>query len=774
MLKNREIQSCFWFLFLLALCCSVSSTVSPRRPRQREEGRQELLTATSYGTSLAIMKSWFHSSSRRLSGKELMGLLLRSQKLVAPVSPCTEESCRLCEDLTQESTQQVEGGNEEHQRRAQRNAALKPRLFQEAEERSVQKKKCQELQAPDAAVSFTSSGSRLAEALKMASRSLVALLAALCACRLGVRAAGRSKVNPRIITAPQGAREYAFPRSEKYPVFYHEENTSAIYVGGEGRLYYHDFATSENYVEDFPVENGGQCLKPGSPEDNKNFITLVAKHGDGMLVCGTGACAPTCWNLTQRQKGSPQDGRGLAPFTPDANSLVVVDYPDIYSTIKKSQQNGKIPRFRRVRGGGELYTSDTVMQNPQFVKATTLKHEESHQDKIYYFFREDNPDKSLEAPRNISRVAQLCKEDKGGTSSLSASKWTTFLKASLICVDPATKGNFNWLQDVFFVPASNWRESKVYGLFTNTWGSSAVCVYSFGDIDDVFRTSKLKGYNGPNPEIKPGQCVSSGQHTPSETFKIADSHPEVEDRVEPLAPSRSPLFHNKHRYQKIGVHKVSVREGQQYTVLYLATDKGSIHKVVELPEGVQNIMEIQVFSRKEPIQSMILDHERGGAPEPGPEPVARKVPEGQSYGRHLPEHHRRPFLPLLPQLPRGVPLRHLQLVPQRHPHQDLQQHPPAAGLLLLHPERQPRSLRPLPLRVGGGRLQAGAGEGAPGEPAPLHVPEGPCHHHAGLLAAAAPGGAAGGAPALSGTGKCSHLPGAAAALPALPVLVPFS
>lgn len=149
---------------------------------------------------------------------------------------------------------------------------------------------------------------------------------------------------------------------------------------------------------------------------------------------------------TQRQKGSPQDGRGLAPFTPDANSLVVVDCksgcsramqfgwakrgtweprglrppalagslafassrcssfcqppqpvcvptrfsalcfplpnppapaanqpaanepscpadPDIYSTIKKSQQNGKIPRFRRVRGGGELYTSDTVMQS---------------------------------------------------------------------------------------------------------------------------------------------------------------------------------------------------------------------------------------------------------------------------------------------------------------------------------------------------------------------------------------------------------------------------
>lgn len=67
------------------------------------------------------------------------------------------------------------------------------------------------------------------------------------------------------------------------------------------------------------------------------------------------------------------------------------------------------------------------------------------------------------------------------------------------------------------------------------------------------------------------QCVPSGQHTPSETFKIADSHPEVEERVEPLSPSRSPLFHNKHRYQKIGVHEVAAADGQRYNVLYLAT-----------------------------------------------------------------------------------------------------------------------------------------------------------------------------------------------------------
>lgn len=41
-------------------------------------------------------------------------------------------------------------------------------------------------------------------------------------------------------------------------------------------------------------------------------------------------------------------------------------------------------------------------------------------------------------------------------------------------------------------------------------------------------------------------------------------------------------------------------------------DKGSIHKIVELPDGVQNIMELQVFPKKDPIQSMILDHKRVG------------------------------------------------------------------------------------------------------------------------------------------------------------------
>lgn len=38
-----------------------------------------------------------------------------------------------------------------------------------------------------------------------------------------------------------------------------------------------------------------------------------------------------------------------------------------------------------------------------------MHQDEAYDDKIYYFFREDNPDKNPEAPLNVSRVAQLCR-----------------------------------------------------------------------------------------------------------------------------------------------------------------------------------------------------------------------------------------------------------------------------------------------------------------------------------------------------------------------------
>lgn len=58
-----------------------------------------------------------------------------------------------------------------------------------------------------------------------------------------------------------------------------------------------------------PRRDQGSCVVLGarchsrllSPpqEDSRNYLTLVEQYGDGLLVCGTGACAPTCWNVVR-------------------------------------------------------------------------------------------------------------------------------------------------------------------------------------------------------------------------------------------------------------------------------------------------------------------------------------------------------------------------------------------------------------------------------------------------------------------------------------------
>ncbi|XP_055984687.1 semaphorin-7A [Sorex fumeus] len=429
---------------------------------------------------------------------------------------------------------------------------------------------------------------------------------------------GHPRSGPRISAVWRGHAgqdQVDFGREELHTVLFHEPGSPSVWVGGRGRVYRFDFPEGKNAslhtVNINPTK--GYCLdKP----DCGNYITLLERENEGLLVCGTNARRPSCWKLVNDTVELIGERRGFAPFSPDENSLVLFDGQEVYSTIRKQEYNGKIPRFRRIQGEIELYTSDTVMQNPQFIKATLVHQDAAYDDKIYYFFREDNPDKNPEAPLNVSRVAQLCRGDQGGESSLSVSKWNTFLKAMLVCSDAATNKNFNRLQDVFLLPgpSGQWRDTRVYGVFSNPWNYSAVCVYSLEDIDRVFRTSSLKGYHASLPNPRPGKCLPNRQPIPTETFQVADSHPEVAQRVEPLGPLKTPVFHAKHHYQKVVVHRMQASHGQTFHVLYLTTDRGTIHKVVETSDGERslafNIMEIQPFRHEATIQGISLDAER--------------------------------------------------------------------------------------------------------------------------------------------------------------------
>uniref|UniRef100_A0A8C0ZY22 Semaphorin-7A n=1 Tax=Castor canadensis TaxID=51338 RepID=A0A8C0ZY22_CASCN len=391
-------------------------------------------------------------------------------------------------------------------------------------------------------------------------------------------AQGHPRSGPRISTVWKGQDRVDFGQAEPHTVLFHEPGSSSVWVGGRGKVYIFDFPEGKNAsVRTVSVNSTkGACL---DKQDCENYITLLERRSEGLLVCGTNARRPSCWTLVNDTAMSLGEMRGYAPFSPDENSLV-------------------------------------LFEDPQFIKATIVHQDQAYDDKIYYFFREDNPDKNPEAPLNVSRVAQLCRGDQGGESSLSVSKWNTFLKAMLVCSDVATNKNFNRLQDVFLLPdpSGQWRDTRVYGVFSNPWNYSAVCVYSLGDIDKVFRTSSLKGYHMGLPNPRPGKCLPDQQPIPTETFQVADSHPEVAQRVEPMGPLKTPLFHSKYHYQKVVVHRMHASHGEPFNVLYLTTDRGTIHKVVESGERehnlVFNIMEIQPFHHAAAIQAISLDTER--------------------------------------------------------------------------------------------------------------------------------------------------------------------
>nr|XP_056722026.1 semaphorin-7A [Euleptes europaea] len=419
-----------------------------------------------------------------------------------------------------------------------------------------------------------------------------------------------------------GEKRFLFNTTEAHVTLYHKNGTSSVFVGAMNKLYYYDFETSEHYVEPFNItesncENSAPCdYQLGSrpsvggssgsgfcKKHAQNYLTLVANYEGKLLVCGTNACSPACWNWVDRKKEPGIEARGLAPHYLEQNSFVLFYGDYIYSAISKN--GGNLIRFRRVRGSWDLYSGDSLWSHPKLVQGAIIKNEEAYKDKIYLFFQEDNPEwpQNPEAPKRISRVAQLCAGDGGGSGALSSAKWSTFLKSTLHCFDHNTDRHFHLVQDVFVVHSEDWAETKIYALFSNEWGYSAVCVYSVGDITKIFETSPLLGFTGGFPALRPGQCIKGGKPTPSYTYKVANRHPEMEQTVKP----RNILFHNKHRYQKIMVHSVQAANEQMYNVLYLATDSGTIHKIVNLPDGPFNILEIQPFQMPAAIQSMVLD-----------------------------------------------------------------------------------------------------------------------------------------------------------------------
>ncbi|KAJ8245457.1 hypothetical protein GJAV_G00270950 [Gymnothorax javanicus] len=381
-----------------------------------------------------------------------------------------------------------------------------------------------------------------------------------------------------------------------------------------------------------------------------NFVRVLHSYNrTHVYACGTGAYSPLCTFLEIRGQGEDsmfhlltnavESGRLKCPFDPWQPFASVLTDQHLYAGTA-SDFLGKDTTFTRSLGPAhepqQFLRTDISehywINEAKFIAAHPISDTYNpDDDKIYFFFREASWDGSSSDRGVLSRVARVCRNDIGGLRSLT-NKWTTFLKARLVCSIPGKDGvdtHFDELQDIFLLPTRDERNPIVYGVFTTTssvFRGSAVCVYSMSDIRSVFNgpyahkegpDHRWVEYEGRIPYPRPGTCpsktydprIKTTKDFPDEVVSFVKYHPLMYRPVYPV--SGRPLFTRinvDYRLTRIAVDRVAAEDGQ-YAVMFLGTDVGTVLKVLSItqdswvPEEVV-LEELQVFQTPSPISIM--------------------------------------------------------------------------------------------------------------------------------------------------------------------------
>ncbi|XP_045060391.1 semaphorin-6A isoform X2 [Desmodus rotundus] len=343
------------------------------------------------------------------------------------------------------------------------------------------------------------------------------------------------------------------------------------------------------------------CRMKGKHKDEcHNFIKVILKKNDDTLfVCGTNAFNPSCRNYkmdTLEPFGDEFSGMARCPYdAKHANialfadgklySATVTDFLAIDAVIYRSLGDG--PTLRTVKHDSKW------LKEPYFVQAV------DYGDYIYFFFREIAVEYNTMGKVVFPRVAQVCKNDMGGSQRVLEKQWTSFLKARLNCSVPGDSHfYFNILQAVTDVMRINGRD-VVLATFSTPYNSipgSAVCAYDMLDIANVF-TGRFKEQKSPDstwtpvpdervPKPRPGCCAGSSSlekyttsnEFPDDTLNFIKTHPLMDEAV-PSIVNRPWFLRTMVRYRltKIAVD-TAAGPYQNHTVVFLGSEKGIILK----------------------------------------------------------------------------------------------------------------------------------------------------------------------------------------------------
>ncbi|KAM6302911.1 semaphorin-4D-like [Podargus strigoides] len=376
----------------------------------------------------------------------------------------------------------------------------------------------------------------------------------------------------------------------------------------------------------------------------RNYVRVLQQLNDTFLyVCGTNAFKPTCdyLNLISFQLGGKnEDGKGRCPYDPAHSYTSVMVDEELYSGTSYNFL-GSEPIISRHSRQSRLRTEYPIpwLNEPSFVFADVIRADQNstdgEDDKIYFFFTEVSVEYEFVGKLMIPRIARVCKRDQGGLRILQK-KWTSFLKATLICTVPDKNLIFNVINDVFILKSPTLKEPVIYGVFTpqlNNVGLSAVCAYNLSTVEEVFSKgqymrfatveqsyyTKWVRYHGEIPNPRPGACINnearasnymSSLNLPDKTLQFVKFHPLMADSVTPMG-DRPRLVKRDVRYTQIVVDRVRALNGTMYDVMFIGTDQGALHKAISYENGMHIIEETKLFPNFEPIQTLLLSSKKG-------------------------------------------------------------------------------------------------------------------------------------------------------------------
>jgi len=346
------------------------------------------------------------------------------------------------------------------------------------------------------------------------------------------------------------------------------------------------------------------CLVKGKDEDNcQNYIRVLAKiSASRLLVCGTNSYKPLCREYVIEpgkyvlSKESP--GQAVCPYDPKHNSTYAYVDGNLFSATV-ADFSSMDPIIYKEQLQTEQYDS-LSLNAPHFV------HSFAHGDFVYFFFRETAVE-YINCGKNVfSRVARVCKNDRGGPQQLK-NRWTSYLKSRLNCSVPGEfPFYFNEIQsstDLVQGVYGTKQHFMMYGVFTtpvNSITGSAVCAFSLSDVLDSFEGEfKEQTYMNGNwlpvpgskvPDPRPGQCANDSRTLPDLTLNFIKSHSLMDEAVrsfyqQPIIVRTSVNY----RFTVIAVDpQVKAIDGKTYDVLFIGTDSGKVLKAINAASADTN------------------------------------------------------------------------------------------------------------------------------------------------------------------------------------------